>query len=404
VAIHDVTLPPPLRDDAIARAARIAFFVILVVQAGVGLGSLIKIYGEWLAHASGPGATDFVNVWAAGRLTLEGRPAAAYDWDIHRQMESVAIGREIESYFGWHYPPPFLAIAAILASFSYAAAYFLWVATTSTLYVATMRGIYKHRAAYLLAVAFPAVFPNMMLGQNGFLTAALMGGTLGLMERRPMLAGCCLGLLTYKPHFGLLFPIVLVVSGRWTVFFTAAVVATALALGSWYLFGFATWEAFFHWLPTTSNVVLSAGQADWSKLQSIFGLVRIAGGSETLGWSLMIVATLLMTVAVSLLWRSHSPFDLKAAALVTASVLVTPYVYAYDLVILAIAVSFFIRNATLSGLSPGEYFALTVIFILLASIPFLMLPLAVPAAAIMGLLIVLRSIDATAQPSKQASL
>ena len=53
-------------------------------------------------------------------------------------------------------------------------------------------------------------------GQNGFLTAALIGGALGLLERRPALAGICLGLLTYKPQFGLLFPFVLIADRRWT--------------------------------------------------------------------------------------------------------------------------------------------------------------------------------------------
>ena len=60
----------------------------------------------------------------------------------------------------------------------------------------------------LVALAFPAALWNITAGQNGFLTAALYRRhLLGLLERRPALAGICLGLLTYKPHFGLLFPI-----------------------------------------------------------------------------------------------------------------------------------------------------------------------------------------------------
>ena len=69
----------------------------------------------------------------------------------------------------------------------------------------------------------------MTAGQNGFLTAALIGGTLGLLERRPALAGVCLGLLTYKPQFGLLFPIVLIADRRWRTIAVACGVAGALA-------------------------------------------------------------------------------------------------------------------------------------------------------------------------------
>lgn len=52
----------------------------------------------------------------------------------------------------------------------------------------------------LLAVAFPAVLINIRHGQNGFLTAALLGGALAVLERRPLLAGILFGLLAYKPR------------------------------------------------------------------------------------------------------------------------------------------------------------------------------------------------------------
>ena len=56
---------------------------------------------------------------------------------------------------------------------------------------------------------------NIGHGQNGFLTAALLGGALVVLDRRPILAGILIGLLVYKPQYGLMIPIVLAVSGRW---------------------------------------------------------------------------------------------------------------------------------------------------------------------------------------------
>ena len=61
-----------------------------------------------------------------------------------------------------------------------------------------------------MAITIPTVFHNIQVGQNGFLTAALIGGVLEFMERRPAMAGVCLGLLTYKPQFGVLVPVALV--------------------------------------------------------------------------------------------------------------------------------------------------------------------------------------------------
>ena len=41
----------------------------------------------------------------------------------------------------------------------------------------------------MLALACPAVLINVGHGQNGFLTAALLGGALVLLDRRPIVAG-----------------------------------------------------------------------------------------------------------------------------------------------------------------------------------------------------------------------
>ena len=60
-------------------------------------------------------------------------------------------------------------------------------------YLAVMRAIVGRSFGWLLALAFPVVFTNTLVGQNGFLTAALIGGTLYLLPVRPILAGICLG-------------------------------------------------------------------------------------------------------------------------------------------------------------------------------------------------------------------
>ena len=172
-----------------------------------------------------------------------------------------------------------------LSLLPYAVAYAVWVFGTFPAYLAAIRAIIGDRIGYLLAAAFPAVLANFIVGQNGFLTAGLIGGTLVLFERRPILAGVLLGLLTYKPHLGLLFPIALMAGGYWRAFVTAALVAALMAAASWVAFGTETWQAFFANIGHTSQAFLSEGWADWSKLQTAFGLTRTLGGSETLAWT-----------------------------------------------------------------------------------------------------------------------
>ena len=143
----------------------------------------------------------------------------------------------------------------------------------------------------------------------------MIGGTLYLIPVRPVLAGICLGLLSYKPQYGLLFPLVLIAASQWTVFLTAAVVAIAMALMSWFAFGTESWQAFFHWMPAFSQAFLTEGKAPWWKMQSLFALIRYFGGTEQLAWICHWILSAGVAVVLAVMWRSRISYSLKAAAL-----------------------------------------------------------------------------------------
>ncbi len=309
----------------------------------------------WVYDPNGLGIpTDFVNVWAAGRLVLDGLPAQAYDWDIQKQVEVAKLGQDFVGYFAWHYPPPFLFVASLLAQLPYQAAYIGWVVVSFLPFLVAVRAIVGRDFGYLLALAIPMAFINALVGQNGFLTAALIGGALYLIPVRPVLAGICLGLLTYKPQYGLLFPIALIAAGHWRVFISAAVTAVVLATASWLAFGIESWLAFFHWMPKFSQTFLTEGKAPWWKLQSIFAMVRYFGGSEPLGWAFQWVLTASVAVVMALIWRSRVPYTLKAAALAAGTLLTTPYLFMYDMMVLAIPIAFLIRIGLKTGFRAYE--------------------------------------------------
>ena len=185
--------PTPERLISLLGLTLALGYLAVLVTAALG--------GNFLLDGQGrPIANDFVNVWAAGRLALDGSPAAAYDWTLHKTAEVRAVGHDFANYYGWHYPPPFLFVATALATLPYLVAALVWFAATLTAYAATLGGILRSRAGILLALGFPAALWNVTAGQNGFLTAALIGGTLGLLERRPALAGLCLGFLRADPE------------------------------------------------------------------------------------------------------------------------------------------------------------------------------------------------------------
>src|SRR6204780_2346110 len=195
-----------------------------------------------VAHAVYLAACYLQGIWI---VAPDGHPPSAYDWPTHKIVEEAAVGHPFAGYFGWHYPPPFLFVAAGLAFLSFAAAYAVWVLGTFPIYLAAIRAIIGDRSGYLLAAAFPAILSNFIVGQNGFLTAGLFGGALFLLDRRPLVAGVLIGLLSYKPHLGFLFPIALAAGGYWRTFAAATVTAALMAAASWLAFGTDTWLAFF---------------------------------------------------------------------------------------------------------------------------------------------------------------
>lgn len=301
----------------------------------------------WLRDASGaPVANDFVDVFAAGKLAASGHAAWAYDWNIHRAAEVTAIGHDFSGYYGWHYPPPFLFIALALALLSYFTSFFFWMAITLPPFALVISRIAGNRDAILWALAFPAVLLNAYVGQNGFFTAALFGAMLLTLKDRPLLSGIFLGLLTYKPQFGILIPIALFAGGHWRALGSATLTATSIALLSLLAFGPEVWSAFFHSIPHTTQMILAGGHAGWNKLQTIYGFARWIGAGDTAaGWGQIGVAAL-MALGLAVLWRSRMPFALKAAGLCAATLLATPYAYIYDFPLLALAIAFLYRHQT----------------------------------------------------------
>ena len=333
----------------------------------VGLGALVLLglilTADGLVDRTGkPIGTDFSSVYAAGVLAGAGEPEAAYD-PARQHAAEIAVfdGRDVP-FYGWHYPPMFLAAAALLALFPYGLALFVWMALTLPAYLAVIRAIVPRPQTLLAAAAFPAVFVDLGHGQNGFLTAALLGGGLLLLDRRPIVAGLLVGLLAYKPQFGILIPLVLVVTGRWTVIATAAASVIAEGAVTFVLFGEKVWLAFAGSTGFTRRVVLEAGATGWEKIQSLFSAVRLWGGPVDAALAAQFALALALAAGLVWLWRSDAGFSLKAAALATASLLATPYVLDYDMVVLAVAIAFFVRHGLARGFRDYEVTVLAAVW------------------------------------------
>ena len=350
------------------------------------------LQGQWLADPSGqPIATDFVNVWAAGRQTLAGESAAVYDVALHKAAEVAAVGHDFDGQYPWLYPPTFLFVAVSLALLPYVTAAAVWLVFTFPAYLMVVRAIVRHRLGMLLACAYPGLLANAVVGQNGFLSAALLGGALLLLPGSPIIAGCLIGLLAFKPHLGILLPIVLVAGGHWRAIAAATATFGLLALSSWIAFGPDAWMAFFQSLPTASQSTLEQGRAEWGKLQSAYGVVRMMGGTSAIAWAVQGVLAGAVAVVLAALWRSKASFDLKAAALAAGIVMVVPYIFLYDLVILAVVMAFLLRASGEAGPTPGEMRVLAIAGLLIVIFPLVKAPTGLAATMVVAFLIIRRA-------------
>jgi arabinofuranan 3-O-arabinosyltransferase len=372
----------------LAHPVELVCFALIVVN----VVALIAFYaqGSWILAGRGASGNvfDFVELWAAGRLAAAGHAAAAYDWAVLKPAEESVVGH-FKGYLGWQYPPTFLFVAAALALLPYAGACVVWIFGTFVAYLAAIRAIVGDRFGYFLAAAFPAVLANFMAGQNGFLSASLIGGSLAVLEERPICAGVLLGLLSYKPHLGLLFPIALAASGRWRVCVTAGIVATLVVVASWAVFGTASWQAF---LPGIRHALAFDGAAYWGRLQSAFGLSRALYDSEAVAWSVQIATALVAAAAIGVLWRSRAAFDIKAAALGVGALLAAPHLLPYDLVILAVPIAFLFRLGRTGGFLNHELAAIGLACLLILIYPFVEAPVGFAAVLIVAALVARRAL------------
>ncbi len=325
------------------------------------LGLSVLVFAGWIAVSDGlidrngqPIGTDFSNVYAAGTLTWQGRSAEAYAPALqHAAEKAVFDGREVP-FYGWHYPPFFFAIAVLVAAVPYAWGLAIWLVASFAAYLTAIRAILPRQETLLVAAAFPAVFVNVGHGQNGFLTAALLGGALHWLDRKPWLAGMLIGLLAYKPQFGVLIPIALLAGGRWRSIGAAAATIAALVAISFATLGGGIWHAFADSMNFTQTVVLEQGGTGWQKIQSIFAAVRALGASVPVAYAAQASLFAMLAATLAWLWHGDAAFELKAAALALGSLLATPYVLDYDFVVLAVAIAFFARHGLRHGFRDFE--------------------------------------------------
>jgi hypothetical protein len=337
-----------LTTERMRRIAVISFLATIGTVAYLFWGShgTVDAFGR-------PLGTDFSNVWAAGHMALGNDAAKAWDWPSHYAVQQATHHDPKIPFYGWHYPPPFLLIAALLAQFPYVMALILWQISTLCLAVITVRAILPHHRAIIIAVGCPVVLVCLGHGHNGFLTGALLCGGLLLLNKKPWVAGILMGCMIYKPQFGLILPIVLIFGGHWRAIGGAIASAALLCALTLLLWGLPVWSAFIDSLPLTQSVIIEQGVTGWAKIQSAFSAVRNWGGSVAIAWAIQSSVTIIAIAGAAALSRSTNA-NSRNALIVASALLATPYCLDYDLVPLSISIAFLVADGRERGFLSWE--------------------------------------------------
>ena len=278
---------------------------------------------------------DFLLFWSAARLTAEGGAVRAYDaatllFQERQSFSSMAPG------LIWVYPPPALLLVRPLALLPLWLAFIAWSMAGLAAYLAAVRVMTPGRWPALLALAFPGVFVVLYCGQTGLFVAAALGAGLWLVERRPWVAGVLIGLLACKPQFGVLLPLLLVGTGRWRTIAAAGATVIGMAVLSLAAFGPEPWMAFIQSLPQVSAAVTGHG-FPLHRTPSMFALVFSMGATREAALAVHAAVAGAVALATLALWRCRAPHALKAGSAACAVLIATPYLWDYDLPMLAVA-------------------------------------------------------------------
>jgi len=315
----------------------------------------------WIAARHGmvdpkgtPIGVDFVNSWAGSHLALSGHPQDVYSFSKIHAAERAAVNAPQVSIFGWYYPPTFLLVVLPLALLPYLWALAAWLVTTGTAYLWVLRKIAPCKQTLWLALAFPGAWINFLNGQNGFLSAALLGGGLAYLPERPVIAGTLFGLLVFKPQLGIFVPLVLLVARQWRCMLAGAASALGLMGLSLLLFGPNTWRTFFHSMSLPRILVLDQGLIPYCYQQSVFAAMRLWNVPLQASYAIQAVTAMSAAAVLVWLWMGNCSYRLKAAAVVICGLLATPYLFDYDLTTLGIAIAFLALEGMERGFLPYE--------------------------------------------------
>lgn len=271
---------------------------------------------------------DFDAFYLAGQMTWEGLLVDAYDpVEFFARLRALA-GQDVPMI--WSYPPQYDLFTVLLPLVQRTLAYALFSLGTFAGFVLILRRMAGPYLAGVLILALPMMLITLRVGQNGLLTATLIGlFALGWLNRRPGGGGIALGLMVIKPHLALGLGLLTLVSGRWRLLAIAVAVVIASSAVATLAFGPEVWGAFLDSTHVTT-AALREGFYPLYRMTSVYAMAASFGLPAQLAFGLQLGVALIAALSIVLAWRRGIEPRQVMGLTLFATVAVSPYNYDYD--------------------------------------------------------------------------
>ncbi|MPW34910.1 glycosyltransferase family 87 protein [Vibrio sp. B1Z05] len=308
---------------------------------------------------------DFLHSWTAAKLAVNNHLPDVYNHTLfpnHAPDEVRATGVA----FNFAYPPQMLSILYPLGFLSYESAFIIWSLLSFSCFLLSVTLGSSYNKIYILVLMLaPATLINISFGQNGLLTAALLIGGCKALNRSHILSGILFGILTIKPHMGILIPFALIAGRYWKTFIWATLTAIIMVAFSCFILSYEVW---YYWMINSpwkyAKNFIEHGVGLGINMQiSPFISARLLTGSIYFAWIVQVICCLIAILSTIYAFIKSDCWLIKVAVLVTATYLSSPYIHSYDMSALSVIIVLLISSDKICSFNKLERYLMVFIWV-----------------------------------------
>jgi len=287
--------------------------------------------------------TDFLHFYTIGSLAADHRGDLLYDMRGQNEFLSQMLPEARNYVYVPLYGPQLSVFFSPFAHFGYLQALTIWLATNGCIYALCCYAVWRccpqlmqfRWTVALAALAFPGFFHLILWGQtSGLALLCFVLAYVALRNKHDFLAGLALGSLIFKPQLGIAAAVTFLATKQWKLVSGALVAAAAQLAAGWLCFGSSVMKNYWQTLLNIPQVLpfFEPRPYQTHSLRSFFSMLIPMHALALFLYGLAAIAVLYLLVRV---WQQKTSPDVQYSALLVATVLVSPHLTVYDLVILA---------------------------------------------------------------------